>query len=129
MAAIVYTSAKNKLLDGTMDLTSGTVTAYLVSSGYTPSAGHSNISSVSAGARLDSAAVTGRSVSAGKLTASTTTFTNATSGTAVAIVITHGSNLVGYQDDLGNGSGNTSLVLDGSDVVLNWGADGVLKLV
>ena len=123
--AVVYTSTKNKMLGG-WDLTGGAMTAFLVSSSYSPSAAHTVLSDVPVGARLSSTTVGSRSASAGKLTGATSTFTAASGGTAVGVVLAIGNDLVGFQNMFDGAP--MSIPLSGYDVIVNWGSDGILNL-
>lgn len=126
----VYASAVQSALSGSLDLTTGTVTAYLVTSAYTPDLGaHSTLSDVPSGARQADTDISGVSVEADgstvRFTANPSVFTAATGDPVTQVVVALGSALVAVVDDFGAGSGNTSLDLNGSDVTITWSVDGV----
>lgn len=127
--AAVYKSALDVMLTDGLDLESATVTAYLVSAGYTPNFDtDTTLTDVPAGSREASATVAGKQVQAGVFTASPTTFENATGSPVKAIVLTSGSQLVAYVDDFGAGPGQTELALNGSDITANWASSGIIAL-
>lgn len=125
----VYTSALDAMMTGDLDLTGGTASAYLVSSGYTPNLGtHQTLADVPTEARQATAPVAGRAVSGGVFTASPTTFTAATGDAVTAVVVAVDDQLVAYVDDFGAGPGGTTMPLNGSDVTVNWSSTGILAL-
>ena len=125
----VYTAALDSMMTGSLDLTGGTATAYLVTGAYTPNLDtHASVSDVPAGARQASATVSGRSVSGGVFAASPTTFTAATGDDVSAVVVTVDDALVAYVDDFGAGPGGTTLSLNGSDVTVNWPGTGIIAV-
>lgn len=125
----VYRMALDKMMTGTLDLTGGTATAYLVSAGYSPDlTTHGVTADVPTAARQASATVAGRAVSGGVFSASPTTFTAATGDPVKAVVVEVDGDLVAYVDDFGAGPGGTTLSLNGSDVTINWAPAGIVKL-
>lgn len=102
-------------------LTDGDVTAWLVTSAYTPNLGtHSDISDVPSATREASAVLTGVTVNDGWLQANPTDFENATGDPVSMIVLEHDGDLIGYVNDFGSGPGQTELALNGSTVTATW---------
>lgn len=128
----VYPSALGRMLRGELDLLDGTVTAHLVSAGYTPNfAADAALSDIAASHREASAMVTGKAVDVGdptRFTASSTTFPAATGDPVRAVVLECDGYLVAYVDDFGAGAGATTLSLNGSDITVNWSSSGVFTL-
>lgn len=102
-------------------LEAGTITAHLVTSGYTPNYGtHSLLSDVPSAARQASAPLSSVEVVDGWLRAAPTNFENAMGDPVSMIVLEHDGALIGVVDDFGSGPGQTELALNGSTVTANW---------
>jgi len=129
----VYASAVQSAFSGGLDLTTGTITAYLVTGNYTPNYGtHSQLSDVSAGYRqADTAlsnvslAVVGTGVA---LTADSATFAAATGDPVTQVVIAQGNTLIACADSFGAGPGGTTVPLNGSDVTITWDSAGLMTI-
>lgn len=125
-----YATGLAKALAGDLDTT--TVTAHLVTDGYTYSATHSLLSEVPTGDReatqaLASVQVTSDATGA-QLEAADTTFSAATGDPVVAVVVEANGDLLFYHDDFGAGAGNTTLPLNGSDVTVQWPGGVVARI-
>lgn len=120
----IYESAREKWLKNGANLDTGPVNAYLVPASYVPNYGaHSTVSNL--GATLASAVASGVTVTDGVFNSAAVTFTSVTNATPAArVVFAVGTALVACIDDFGAGSGNTSLPLNGSDVVVTPGSPG-----
>src|SRR5690625_4072883 len=125
----VYTAALDSMMTGSLDLTGGTATAYLVSAAYTPNLDtHGAVADIPSAARQASAPVSGRPASGGVFTASPTAFTAASGDAGPAVGVPVADQLVAYVDDFGAGPGGTNLSLNGSDVTVNWPGSGIIAL-
>lgn len=130
MANLLYPTGKAALL-GAVNLATDTIKALLVDATYTYSAAHDNLDDITAGKRVGSAVtLTGVAVTAGKFSASDTTFP-ALAGAAVAYVVIYKhtgvegtSSLIAIFDTV-TGIPYTPV---GNDLVLHWNAAGILAI-
>jgi len=121
----VYASAVQSAFSGGMDLTTGTITAYLVTGNYTPNYGtHSLLSDVPAGDRVASTTLSNVSLSIDgtdvRFTADSAVFTAVTGDPVTQVVVADDAGLLCCIDDFGAGPGNSTFPPNGSDVTINW---------
>ena len=127
MASGIYDKAREQYLGGSLNWTSDTVKAVLVTSGYTPNfASDQFLSSITAANRVaTTAALTGKTATAGVAGAANTVFPAAPAGkVGVAVVLYKdtgsdaSSNLIAYIDSASSGLPVTA---NGGDINLLFG--------
>ena len=123
----LYTKGKELILS-TLNLTSATINCYLVGGAYTFSAAHVDLSSIAAGDRKGPTALAGKTITGGKFFAAPTTFASVSAPPAsikAAVLVNGTTDLIAYIDDFGAGAGNTTVSLNGSDIIITWNANGI----
>lgn len=134
MANALLDGGREGILDGSINVSSGTIKALLATSGYTPNlATHRNVSDVGSGnIVVRSSAFTGKSEAAGVFNAANVTFTAVTGSAASYIVI--------YQDSGTDSTSRLIAIIDtatglpitpnGGDINVTWdtGASKIFKL-
>lgn len=127
MTNFVYDKAREKFLTGALSWTGDTIKAVLVPAAYTPNAGtHEFLTSIPSGQRISTtAALTGKTATAGVADAADTVFTavsNASQGTAVVLFKDTGtegtSPLIAYIDQ---DTAGLPVIPNGGDINLIWG--------
>lgn len=134
MANALYDGGREGILDGSINVSSGTIKALLATSGYTPNtATHRNVSDVGSGnIVVRSSSFTSKTETAGVFNAANVTFTAVTGSTAGYIVI--------YQDSGTDSTSRLVAIIDtatglpvtpnGGDISITWdtGANKIFKL-
>jgi hypothetical protein len=134
MANTLYDKGREGILDGSINVSSGTIKCLLATTGYTPNAAtHQNVSDVGSGnIVVRSSAFTSKSETGGVFNAANVTFTAVTGSAAAYIII--------YQD---SGTDSTSRLVgiidtatglpvtpNGGDISITWdtGTNKIFKL-
>jgi hypothetical protein len=133
MANLIFDTAREAFLNGGINWTSDDFRVVLISSGYTFSSAHDFLNDIVGGNRVaTSAALTGKTSTAGVADAADITFT-AVTGSAVTqfVIYRHTgtestSNLIAYFDT----ATNLPITPNGGDITIQWdsGANKIFKL-
>lgn len=127
MANALYDGGREGFLDGSIDWDTDTIKVVAVGSGYAVNLGtHRNLSDVTSGARIaTSAALTGKTVTAGVADASDVTLTAVASGSTITRLVIYKdtgtestSRLVASIDTVTGGS--LSVPTNGGDITIAW---------
>jgi len=132
MASAVYPKFKEGILQGTWNLSSAVVRAVLIDTGtYTYSAAHDFYNDLSGVVGTESAAMDGKTFTAGTFDANNVTFSAVTGNTVEAIVLFVDTGnaatdaLICYVDSASSGLPVTP---NGGDIVVAWNASGIFSL-
>ena len=132
MANAIYPLAKQEMLKGNLNMSTGTVKVALVDTGtYTYSAAHQYYSSVSSAVVGTPQTLNSKTFVNGLFDAADVTFTAVTGNTVEALVIyidtgTAGtSQLIAYID---TGVTNLPVTPNGGDIGITWNASGIFQL-
>ena len=132
MASAVYPTFKAGILQGTWNLSSAVVRAVLIDTGtYTYSAAHDFYNDLSGVVGTESAAMDGKTFTAGTFDANNVTFSAVTGNTVEAIVLFVDTGnaatdaLICYVDSASSGLPVTP---NGGDIVVAWNASGIFSL-
>lgn len=128
MANRVYTKCKQAFLSSSINFSSDTIKAALVSSSYSPNTATDQFwSTVSANAITTPVALTSKSVTDGVFNADPTTFPSVASGTATYVVIYKdtGTSSTSPLILLIDSATNLPITATGGDLVVNWNASGI----
>lgn len=132
MASALYDKGREGFLDGSIDWDTNTIKVVLVDAAdYTVNLStHDNLDDVAAGARVATATLGTKTVTAGVADAADTTFTAVTGDPSEALVIYKDtgvestSRLIAYIDT----ATGLPVTPNGGDVVVAWNASGIFKL-
>lgn len=132
MASVVYPKAKEAMLTGAVNLSSGTVKAALIDTGaYTYNSAHDFYDDVPSGAIVAvSGALANKTVTNGTFDADDITLTNVTGATVEAVIVfldtgtPATSRLLAYID---SGSG-LPYTPNGATVTISWNLSGIFNL-
>ena len=132
MASAVYPKFKEGILQGTWNLSSAVVRGVLIDTGtYTYSAAHDFYNDLSGVVGTESAAMDGKTFTAGTFDANNVTFSAVTGNTVEAIVLFVDTGnaatdaLICYVDSASSGLPVTP---NGGDIVVAWNASGIFSL-
>lgn len=134
MANVVYTKAKQNLIDGNIDLKDGTVNAVLVTTAYTAVISTDDaLDDIPGGARVATATLAGKTITDGVFDATDTVFMSPSppaGNTVIALVLYMDSGveatsyLIAYMD---TGLG-LPVVTNGADLTVEWD-NGINKIL
>ena len=128
MANVIYPKAKEQMLQGGINLSSGTVKAALIDTGaYTYDAGHEFYSSVS-GVVGTPTALASKTFTNGLFDAADTTFTAVTGTGTEAILIYIDTGVAGTSRLVAFFDTSVSATPNGGDIVIAWNASGIFQL-
>ena len=128
-----YTSYKDDLLEGTVDLTNDTIKVMLVSSSYTFDAGHDFVDDITnevsgTGYTAGGETVTTPTVTAGVFDAADTTWTNTTITEIRGVVLYKDTGTPATSPLISFIDNGANLATSGNDFKIAWDATGIISI-
>lgn len=133
MTTVVYPRGLEALMSGSVNLSSDTIKAQMVTSAYTYSSSHQYASSL-AGLVGTAATLASKTVTAGVFDAADVTYSSVAAGstvTGIAIYKDTGSSATSPLLAFISMKGDTTalaIVTDGGNIVISWNASGIFKI-